>query len=97
MNFSAYVFIKFIARGGWHNQVNKQKNNIPMLLSQKELRDGRRYRQKDIAIGTGLSEGMVSRLMRDGDISHMTYGAAKAIAKWLGVSTDELGSDIPDD
>jgi transcriptional regulator with XRE-family HTH domain len=75
----------------------KQKNNIPMLLSLKELRDGRRYRQKAISIGTGLSEGMISRLLRDGDISHMTYGSAKALAKWLGVSTDELGTEIPDD
>ena len=75
----------------------KQKNNIPMLLSLKELRDGRRYRQKAIAIGTGLSEGMISRLLRDEDISHMAYGSAKAIAKWLNVSTDELGTEIPDD
>jgi len=74
----------------------KQKNNIPMLLSQKELRDGRRYRQKDIAMGTGLSEGMVSRFMRDRDISHMTYGSAKAIARWLDVTTDELGTELPD-
>jgi transcriptional regulator with XRE-family HTH domain len=73
--------------------LHKQLNKIPMLLSQKELRDGRRYRQKDIAVGTGISEAVVSRVFNDNDIVNLTYGTAKAIAKWLGVSMEELGQE----
>jgi transcriptional regulator with XRE-family HTH domain len=73
--------------------LDKQVNKIPMLLSQKELRDGRRYRQKDVAIGTGISEAVVSRVFNDNDIVNLTYGTAKALAKWLGVSMEELGQE----
>jgi transcriptional regulator with XRE-family HTH domain len=68
-------------------------NKIPMLLSQKELRDGRRYKQIDIANGTGLSVSVVSRIMNDRSIGGMTYATAKAFAKWLGVSMEELGQE----
>ena len=73
--------------------MDKQLNKIPMLLSQKELRDGRRYKQKDIAMGTGLSGTIVSRVMNDSDISGLTYGSAKVLAQWLGVSMEELGQE----
>ena len=68
-------------------------NKIPMLLSQKELRDGRRYKQIDIANGTGLSVSVVSRIMNDRSIGGMTYATAKAFANWLGVAMEELGED----
>jgi len=69
-----------------------------MLLSQKELRDGRRYKQKDIAHGTGLSVSVVSRIMNDRTIGGMTYATAKAFAKWLGVPMEELAdSEIDED
>ena len=68
-------------------------NKIPMLLSQKELRDGRRYRQKDIVDGTGLSSTIVSRVMKDKDIGGLTYASAKAFAKWLGIPMEELGQE----
>lgn len=71
----------------------KQTNKIPRLLTEKELRDDRRYKQKDIANGTGLSEGMISRVMNDKDISMLSYGSAKVIAEWLGVSMEELGQE----
>ena len=66
------------------------KNKIPVLVSQKEVQDGRRYKQREISIGTGLSESMISRLMREPDIGGVNYASARAIAAWLGVSTDDL-------
>jgi transcriptional regulator with XRE-family HTH domain len=65
-------------------------NRIPVLVSEKEVRDGRRYKQRDIANGTALSESMISRLMREPDISGVNYASARIIAEWLGVSTDDL-------
>ena len=73
--------------------LDKQLSKIPMLLSQKELRDGRRYKQKAIAEGTGLSESVVSRVFNEKDITNLTYGSAKALAKWLGVPMEELGQE----
>jgi transcriptional regulator with XRE-family HTH domain len=67
-------------------------NRIPVLVSEKEVRDGRRYKQKDIAIGSGLSESMISRLMREDDIGGVNYASARIIAEWLGVSTDALAT-----
>jgi transcriptional regulator with XRE-family HTH domain len=68
-----------------------------MLLSQKELRDGRRYKQKDISDGTGLSVSVVSRIMNDRDIGGMTYATAKAFAQWLGVAMEELGQEASEE
>jgi hypothetical protein len=44
----------------------------------------------EIAIGSGLSESMISRLMREPDIGGVNYASARIIAQWLGVSTDAL-------
>ena len=73
--------------------MTKQISKIRRLLTLKELRDDRRYKQQDIADGTGLSKGMISRLLRHEDISNLTYESAKAIANWLGVAMEELGED----
>jgi transcriptional regulator with XRE-family HTH domain len=70
--------------------MGKYVNRIPVLVSEKEVRDGRRYKQKEIAIVSGLSESMVSRLMREPEIGGITYDTARTIAEWLGVSTDDL-------
>lgn len=70
------------------------KNKIPLLTSQKEVRDGQRYRQRDIARATGLSESMISRLMREEELSAINYVTARIIARWLGVSTDELAEEM---
>jgi transcriptional regulator with XRE-family HTH domain len=77
--------------------LDKQLNKIPMLLSQKELRDGRRYKQKAIADGTGLSESVISRVFNENDITNLTYGSAKVIARWLGVPMEELGQEESDE
>jgi transcriptional regulator with XRE-family HTH domain len=73
--------------------MTKYKNRIPILLSQKEVRDERRYKQKEISERTGLSESMISRLMRETDLGGVNYASARAIAKWLGVSTDDLADE----
>ena len=57
----------------------------------------RRYRQREIAKGTGLSESMISRLMRETELSAIKYVTARAIARWLGVSTDDLADEENDD
>jgi transcriptional regulator with XRE-family HTH domain len=75
----------------------KHLNRIPILVSAKEIRDGRRYKQKEIAAGSGLSEPIISRLMRDDDISGITYATAKALAQWLDVSMEELAETTPDE
>jgi transcriptional regulator with XRE-family HTH domain len=72
--------------------MGKYINQIPVLVSEKEVRDKRRYKQKEIAIASGLSESMVSRLMREPEIGGITYDTARTIAEWLGVSTDALAS-----
>ena len=69
-------------------------NKIPWLVSQKEVRDRERYKQKEIARATGLSESMISRLMREEELSAINYVTARIIARWLGVSTDELAEEI---
>jgi transcriptional regulator with XRE-family HTH domain len=70
----------------------KYVNQIPLLVSEKEVRDKRRYKQKEIAIASGLSEAIVSRLMRETEISGITYTTARMIAEWLGVSMEELAT-----
>jgi transcriptional regulator with XRE-family HTH domain len=70
------------------------KNKIPLLVSQKEVRDEQRYKQREIALATGLSESMISRLMREEELSAINYVTARIIARWLGVSTDELAEEI---
>jgi transcriptional regulator with XRE-family HTH domain len=70
----------------------KYVNQIPVLVSEKEVRDKRRYKQKEIAIASGLSEAIVSRLMREPEIGGITYTTANMIADWLGVAMEELAS-----
>jgi transcriptional regulator with XRE-family HTH domain len=72
----------------------KYINKIPWLVSQKEVRDRERYKQKEIAKATGLSESMISRLMREEELSAINYVTARIIARWLGVSTDELAEEM---
>jgi transcriptional regulator with XRE-family HTH domain len=73
--------------------LDKQINKIPRLITLKELRDERRYKQKDIADATGMSESVISRVINDNDIANLSYGSAKALAKWLGVPMEELGQE----
>jgi transcriptional regulator with XRE-family HTH domain len=66
-------------------------NNIPVLIAQKEIRDRRRYKQKDIAEATQISESMISRVIQDKiNIGGMTLDTAFALADWLGCDIRDL-------
>jgi transcriptional regulator with XRE-family HTH domain len=74
-------------------------SNISRLITEKELRDGKRYKQRDIVRATQLSPSMVSRIIRgDIDYDNVTWGVLRRFAKWLGCSTDEMFTivDVPD-
>jgi transcriptional regulator with XRE-family HTH domain len=60
-------------------------SNIPQLVLEKKARDGRDYKNKQIADELNLSESMVSRFLRDMvDIETMNFGTALRWADWLG-------------
>ena len=61
------------------------KNKIPELIQRKGIRDSRRYTQRDMAQGTGLSDGAISRIMRYETLDNVPYGHLFAIGNWLGV------------
>jgi transcriptional regulator with XRE-family HTH domain len=74
--------------------MGKFKNRIPILLIAKEMRDKKRYSQHDMAQGTGLTDTAVSRFMRHDTLDNITYASAIVIARWLGVSVEELSEEI---
>ena len=70
--------------------MGKLKNRIPELLQRKGIRDNKRYTQKEMAIGAGLYEGAVSRLMRYNTLDNVPLSHALAVARWLEVHVEEL-------
>lgn len=67
---------------------------ILTLVTRKELRDGKRYKQREIAAQTGISEAMISRLLRDQiHVDDISLGTARAIANWLECTIDDLYAD----
>lgn len=69
-------------------------SKLPELLAAKEIRDKRRYSQKEIADATGLSESMISRFMKRGNIAGTAVGSVKRLAGWLGCSIDDLIREV---
>jgi transcriptional regulator with XRE-family HTH domain len=65
-------------------------NRIPELLQRKGLRDNKRYSQRDLARGAGVSDNAISRLMRYETLDNIPLGHALSIAKWLEVHVEEL-------
>ena len=74
--------------------MRKLKNRIPELLIEKERRDKKRYSQRDMAKGTNLTDAAISRFMRYATLDSIAYGSALVMAKWLGVSMEELTEEI---
>jgi transcriptional regulator with XRE-family HTH domain len=70
--------------------MGRLKNRIPELMTLKELRDKTRYRQRDMAQGTGLTDAAISRILSYETLDNLAYGSALVIAEWLGVSMEEL-------
>lgn len=68
----------------------KLMSKVPGLISAKEVRDNKRYKQSEIADQTGLSESTVSRLINGANIETVSLGKAVILAEWLGVPVTEL-------
>ena len=66
------------------------KSKVQYQLAAKEMRDGKRYKQVEIARGTGLSQSMVSRLISSPSLENFTIGSVVLMANWLGCSVDDL-------
>lgn len=60
------------------------------LLSQKELRDGRRYRQTEIATAIGVSNSTITRWLQSRDVSSSSLLVALKLAEWLNCEVGEL-------
>jgi transcriptional regulator with XRE-family HTH domain len=70
--------------------MGRLKNRIPELLQRKGIRDNKRYTQKEMAIGCGLSEGAISRIMRYETLDNVPLGQVFIVAQWLEVSVEEV-------
>jgi transcriptional regulator with XRE-family HTH domain len=70
--------------------VKEVKSRIQYQLAAKEMRDGKRYKQVEIARGSGLSQPMVSRLISSPSLENFTVGSIVLMADWLGCSVDDL-------
>jgi transcriptional regulator with XRE-family HTH domain len=68
-------------------------NRIPELFQRKGIRDKKRYLQKDMALGCGLSGNAISRLMRYETLDNVPFSHIVAVAKWLEVHAEELAYD----
>jgi transcriptional regulator with XRE-family HTH domain len=66
------------------------RSNIQYQLAAKEMRDGKRYKQIEIAQATGLSHTMISRLINSPTLEHFTFGSVAIMAEWLGCTLDDL-------
>lgn len=55
------------------------------LVAIKEQKDERRYKQREIADGIGVSERMVSSWMKGADLANIPLKTAAKVARWLDV------------
>jgi len=70
--------------------MRKFVNRIPELMEAKGKRDNKKYAQKDMAKGTGLTTAAISRIVNTQHIDHIAYSSAYLIAEWLEVHVEEL-------
>ena len=78
--------------------MGKLLNRIPELLARKDIRDNKRYSQRDMARGTGLSDQAISRIMNYKTLDLASFSHMLAIAEWLGVQDlRELVKRVEDD
>lgn len=64
-------------------------SRFTVMLTQKELRDGVRYSQRDIARETGISAPVISRWMK-GDIDGASLVTVRKFCEWLECDIGEL-------
>lgn len=55
---------------------------FPVALARKEERDGKRYTQRQIALATGISQALMSRIFR-GRIEGLNLATARKVCLWL--------------
>lgn len=73
-------------------------NNIPVLISLKQARDKRHYKNKEIAEAVKVSESMVSLIIQNKiNIGGMKLETAYAFADWLECGIDDLIGRVPSD
>jgi transcriptional regulator with XRE-family HTH domain len=78
--------------------MGKLLNRIPELIARKDIRDNKRYSQRDMARGTGLSDTAVSRIMNYKTLDNASFSHMLVIADWLGVQDlRELVKRVEDD
>jgi len=70
--------------------VKEFRSNIQYQLAAKEMRDGKRYKQIEIAHATGLSHTLISRLILSPTLEHFAFGSVAMMADWLDCSVDDL-------
>lgn len=59
-------------------------SNIPKLVLEKKYRDGKNYKNTEIAESLNLSEAMVSRFMNNKiNMGKVTFDTILAWSKWL--------------
>lgn len=75
----------------------KVATNFPKLLAQKEMGENKRYTQKEVAEGMGVSETTVSRLMNNKDVDVLRIKTVLRVCNWLGCSIEELGIVLLED
>jgi transcriptional regulator with XRE-family HTH domain len=76
--------------------MGKLVNRIPELLARKDIRDKKRYSQRDMARGTGLSDNAISRLMRYKTLDNIPLHAILALADWLGIDNPRELVEVSD-
>lgn len=72
-------------------------SNVNTLVLEKSREDATRYTNRDIARATGLSEVMVSRIMRDvKPVDSLAVRDAKKLATWLNCHIEDLYTVVKD-
>jgi len=64
--------------------------NFPLLVTQKEVRDKRRYSQREIAVALGVSEPTVSRWMNGKRIENTSIKIVMKLCNWLDCDLRDL-------
>jgi transcriptional regulator with XRE-family HTH domain len=74
----------------------KVMTRLPQLLAAKEIRDNRRYTQKEVADASGVSPTLISNWMNGKNVERSTVETVLRVADWLGCTLDELIVRVPE-
>ncbi len=61
----------------------KVTSNLPATLAAKESRTNTRYKNTQIAEGTGISPSIIGKWMKGGEVGDSTLSTACRLAAWL--------------